>query len=335
MRRSLLALVLSVSVFGCATVFRSGKEKVHVESDPTGAELKKGEKTVAQTPTDIEVDRTTTTAVVLQKQGYGEHRGVVKRQLSAGWLTLDLITCLPLLCIPFLVDAISGAWYDVDPKYKAFLTPQKDAPPTASGTAAASSSAGTSASATPPSPTATASPGAGMSESERKATARAAYIEGVGLQEKGNCPAALPRFETAQKLYEAPTHLLHMAQCQAAMGKLVEASESYESLARANLGPQAPDVFRQAQEEAKRELPQLKPRVPTLRINITPAPTTLSNLVVRLNSGTMPNELLGIARPVNPGPYKVTVSAKDYKEASKDIEVREGKAEVVDLTLKK
>src|SRR5688572_1587872 len=98
MRRSLLALVfLSVSVFGCATVFRSGKEKVRVESDPAGADLKKGEKTVAQTPAEIEVDRTTTTAVVLQKQGYGEHRGVVKRQLSAGWLTLDLITCLPLL----------------------------------------------------------------------------------------------------------------------------------------------------------------------------------------------------------------------------------------------
>ena len=49
----------------------------------------------------------------------------------------------------------------------------------------------------------------------------------------------------------------------------------------------------------------------------------------------MPNELLGIARPVNPGPYKVTASAKDYKDTAKDVEVREGKAEVVDLTLKK
>ena len=42
-----------------------------------------------------------------------------------------------------------------------------------------------------------------MSEGERKAAARAAYSEGVELQEKGKPADALARFEAAQKLFDA------------------------------------------------------------------------------------------------------------------------------------
>ena len=37
---------------------------------------------------------------------------------------------------------------------------------------------------------------------------------------------ALRRFEAAQSLFDAPTHLLHIAECQALTGKLVEAQEN-------------------------------------------------------------------------------------------------------------
>ena len=70
-----------------------------------------------------------------------------------------------------------------------------------------------------------------MSEGEKKAAARAAYTEGVDLQEKGKPAEALSRFEAAQKLYDAPTHLVRIAECQALTGKWVEASETYETLA--------------------------------------------------------------------------------------------------------
>jgi hypothetical protein len=174
-----------------------------------------------------------------------------------------------------------------------------------------------------------------MSESERKATARAAYMEGIGLQEKGSCPEALPRLETAQKLYPAPTHQLHIGQCQAATGKLVEAAETYEELVRISLTKESPDAFRQAQEDGKKELVQLKPRIPTLRVQVVPAPTTLSSLVVKLNGNAVPNEVLGIVRPVNPGHYKVTVWAAGYKEASSEVDVGEATAKAVELKLVK
>src|SRR4051794_25209468 len=93
-----------------------------------------------------------------------------------------------------------------------------------------------------------------MSDGERKAAARAAYTEGVELQEKGKPTEALARFEAAEKLFDAPTHVLRIAECQALTGKLVEASETYETLIRKTLPPNSPDAFVQAQEQGKAEL---------------------------------------------------------------------------------
>jgi hypothetical protein len=178
-----------------------------------------------------------------------------------------------------------------------------------------------------------ASPAAsGMSESERKAAARAAYLEGAALQEKGDCVQALPRFVAAQKLFEAATHELRIAQCQAATGKLVEAQEGYETLVHKDLST-APDAYKQAQETAKKELPSLKPRIPTLRVQITPATTSLKDLAVQVNGTRMPNELVGIARPINPGTYKVTASASGYKAGPVDVQLRDGDAKTVDMKL--
>src|SRR6476469_8179868 len=50
---------------------------------------------------------------------------------------------------------------------------------------------------TPTPATTTSGPPPGMSESDRKAIARAAYQEGLGLQEGGKCTEALSKFEVA------------------------------------------------------------------------------------------------------------------------------------------
>ncbi len=171
-----------------------------------------------------------------------------------------------------------------------------------------------------------------MSESERKAAARAAYLEGVALQEKGDCAQALPRFAAAQKLFDAATHELRIAQCQAAIGKLVEAQESYEALVHENLST-APDAYKQAQDTARKELPSLQPRIPTLRVQIAPGARSLKDMVVQVNGTRMPNELLGIARPINPGTYKVTASATGYKATPVDVQLRDGDAKTVDMKL--
>lgn len=316
-------LVLSLSLCSCAAVFRGTKDTVVVESDPTGAEASKGPRKLGPTPTKLEVQRNSVTQLTLTKDGYDDHIGVVKRRINPGWLTVDIATCVfpVLLCIPILVDALTGAWYDVERKYVATMT---------KGGAGA-----TTSEADNPTPEPSSTPTVELSESERKASARAAYMEGVDLQDKGQCAEALFRFEAAQKLYSAPTHLLRIGQCQVATGKLVEAAETYELLVRTSLAKDAPDVFRSSQEDGKKELSQLKPRIPTLRIRITPPPNSLSSLVVKLNDKAIPNEVLGIARPVNPGQYKVTVWAAGYKEAAGAVDVVEGSSKALELKLSK
>ncbi|MBX3216758.1 MAG: hypothetical protein KF850_32285 [Labilithrix sp.] len=173
-----------------------------------------------------------------------------------------------------------------------------------------------------------------MSEGEKKAAARAAYTEGVALQDKGNPADALGRFEAAQKLFDAPTHLLHIAQCQALTGKLVEASETYETLTRKPLDKNAPEVFVQAQEQGKADLAQLRPRIPTMRVTVKPEPETLKELQITVNEKQMPAELVGIARPVNPGAYKLTASATGWGTAAPvDVDIKEKETRTVELVL--
>jgi len=310
-------ILLSLSLFGCAAAVRGTKGTVTIESDPPGAEATKGPRKLGVTPTRVDVERSGITQVTLSKSGYEDHHGTVKKRMNPAWLTLDI------------VDAITGAWYDVDDKYIAALKPG-----TPLGTVAAVTTP-TGEIPIGPATTTPATSAPEMSESERKAAARAAYLEGIKLQEAGNCAEALPRLEAAQKLFSAPTHLLHIGQCQNANGKLVEAAETYETLVRVPLTKDSPEVFHQSQDEGRKELARIKPRIPTLRVQITPAPSSLSSLVVKLNGNAVPTAVLGIARPVNPGKYKVTVWAAGYKEAVETVDVGEGSSKAIELKLSK
>jgi hypothetical protein len=194
--------------------------------------------------------------------------------------------------------------------------------------------------ATAPPPAETAKPvvddksnAAQMSDPERKAAARAAYAEGVDLQKKKDCAGALPRFETAQRLFDAPTHLLHIAQCQAQTGRLVEAQENYSTLSHLVLPPGAPAAFKEAKEAGRAELTRLTPRVPTLRVETSPAANTLKNVVVQVNGTQMPAELVGVARPLNPGRYHVTVTAAPNRSGAGDAELKEGEAKSLEVKL--
>ncbi|MFO0742850.1 MAG: PEGA domain-containing protein [Labilithrix sp.] len=331
--RTGLLIVLSLSLCSCAAVFRGSKEHVRIESTPAGAEASFGPRKLGATPVEVDVERSGTTQVTLVKQGYEDSFGTMNKGINPAWVTIDVLTCIiPVcLCIPILIDAISGAWYDVPERYSATMkTGTSKTLAEASGLPTPTVKPAGSGSAAP-----VGGPPPGMSESEKKATARAAYLDGVAMQEKNNCAEALSRFETAQKYFPAPTHQLHMAQCQASTGKLVEAQETYESLVHATLEKGAPDAFKQAQDDGQKELTALRPRIPTLRVTVSPDAKTLSQLIVKSNGNPYPNELLGIARPTNPGKYKVTAWAAGYKEATAEVDVAEASPKVVELKLTK
>lgn len=173
-----------------------------------------------------------------------------------------------------------------------------------------------------------------LSETDRKAAARTAYQEGVTLQEHGNAREALAKFEAAQKLFDAPTHLLRIAQCQVALGKLVEAAETYETLSRKSLPDGSPDAFVQAKQQAQSELPKVRARIPTLRVTLKPDASTLRNVRVTMNGAQVPNEVLGLARPINPGTYRIEASASGWgTKAPAETTLAEKDQKNVDLEL--
>jgi hypothetical protein len=326
---------------GCARVFRDSKTAVRVESDPAGASVSIGDR-VGPAPLEMVVPRSGLTEVRVTKNGFEENHGLVRKRMNGWWLTADLATCIVpvMLCIPILVDAISGAWYDVEPVYLARLAPlglvgqprpesiyvvRSEGAPSAP---AASAPAAAPAVVAPPAPVDT------ISDSERKASARAAFQEGMELQAQKSYAEALGRFQFAQRLIDAPTHLLHIAQCLVATGKLVEAHEAYETLTRREVPKDAPQPFRDAADTGKKELTELRPRIPTLRIEVRPAPATMRNLVVLMNGRPVPIEIIGIARPVNPGAYRITATAWGIKAAPPtDVTLQESDAKEIDVKL--
>src|ERR1700722_20334140 len=84
-----------------------------------------------------------------------------------------------------------------------------------------------------------------VTESERSA-ARQLFKEGDQLQRAGKFVEALDRFERAQQVFSAPTNMLRIAECDAALGHLVQSAEAYRALVRTPLPSGSPAAFQSA-----------------------------------------------------------------------------------------
>ena len=86
-----------------------------------------------------------------------------------------------------------------------------------------------------------------VSDAER-AAARDLFKEGDELQRAGKFADALDKFQRAERAYDAPTNVVRIAECQAALGRLVESAETYRSALRAPLPPGSPQAFQTAMD---------------------------------------------------------------------------------------
>jgi hypothetical protein len=166
-----------------------------------------------------------------------------------------------------------------------------------------------------------------------KATARELAADGIKKFKAGNPRGALKSLQKAQALYDAPIHLVYIARAQTQLGMLVEAAESYRSLARVQLGPDAPDVFKKAQREGHDELLELEPRIARLTIDIDPEEPP--GLTVTVDGDAVNNASLSVARPTNPGKHQIQVSASGYEDSTQEVELGEGGEATVDFSLVK
>jgi len=151
--------------------------------------------------------------------------------------------------------------------------------------------------------------------------AREQFASGIEAQQQGRWADALLAFQRAQALFSAPTNMLHMAECMAQLGRLVEAEETYRGLTLLVLPKDSPAPFFAAQAQGAAELQQIQARIPKMRIEVTPA--NLPNLVVTLDQQAFNAVLLGADRSVDPGAHTVTAFAPGYGQKEVKVVVHE------------
>jgi hypothetical protein len=156
--------------------------------------------------------------------------------------------------------------------------------------------------------------------------------QGIQYFQQGKNAEALDLLQRAEQLYDAPVHLIYIARTQAALGKLVDASETYRRLIRTELAAGAPQAFKDAVSDAHKELQQLEPKIPSLRIEVVP--TDAKGLQLKVDGEVVSSVVIGINRPTNPGKHGIEAAATDFDTSSTIVDLAVGAKQTVTLQLR-
>lgn len=129
MKNFINSIVFIFCVTGCATVFNGTTERISVNSTVQDAEITINGSFKGKTPAIIDVDRQVGNDVAqVKKEGYNQGSFQVKKTISPGWLIWDLGTCIfPItLCIPLVIDGITGSWMNVETSYVVLLNKKEE-----------------------------------------------------------------------------------------------------------------------------------------------------------------------------------------------------------------
>jgi hypothetical protein len=166
---------------------------------------------------------------------------------------------------------------------------------------------------------------------EDVAAARSLGTEGTRLADTGDCNGAIPKLESAEKLYHAPSTLDRLGECEISVGRLVAGTEDLNRVVREPLAANAPPAFVAAKKRAQQALGAAQPRIGRLKIHVDGAPA--DKISVTVDGAPISSALLDADRPTDPGPHAVNASSAGYKPASENVIVREGAESTLSLKL--
>jgi hypothetical protein len=147
-----------------------------------------------------------------------------------------------------------------------------------------------------------------------RATARALGQDGQQAFENKDYATAEDRFRRADKMVHAPTLMLGLARALSAEGKYVEAQEAYNRIVRDGLPPNAPDAFKRALEDAKKEVDAVSAKVGAVVITVKAAGGgDIPDPQVILDEHPINSASLGVRRAVDPGAHVLRATAEGYK----------------------
>ena len=167
-------------------------------------------------------------------------------------------------------------------------------------------------------------------DAEMRTAARDLATQGAQAFEAGQYAQASDFFRRAHELVPAPSIALLQARSLAKLGQLLEAIDIYEQTARLKLAEDAPEAYSQAVETAHNEVEEVRKRLPRLKL-------TLVGIAqgdvpqVTIDEKPTPAVLLGVERPVNPGPHQMAVRVGGQLRASRELNTLEGESYQVEL----
>ncbi len=106
----LVAACCILMLQGCATLFQGTGTGVEFSTEPAGATVYVNGFPRGTTPTRIKLETKKTYQIEFKKDGYDTISYTITNHVGAGWVILDIIGGL----IPVVVDAATGAWYELD-----------------------------------------------------------------------------------------------------------------------------------------------------------------------------------------------------------------------------
>lgn len=105
-----LAIIVVVSVAGCATIFKQKSRTVNFDSEPQGATVYINGNRMGKTPMPLNLSNKKSVTVTFKKEGYEDKTYIINTKTGTGWVILDIFGGF----IPVIIDAVTENWYNLD-----------------------------------------------------------------------------------------------------------------------------------------------------------------------------------------------------------------------------
>jgi hypothetical protein len=162
-----------------------------------------------------------------------------------------------------------------------------------------------------------------------RALARTIAEQGDAQFYAGRCDNAISLWRKADAVFHAPTIVLRVARCQALLGQVVAAAVSLRALVSESREADAAPAFASAREAAERELPRVRARIASLRVDVR---TSRADLPITVEIDGTPVDAASAPAQVDPGTHRVRVSAGDATW-TKQVSLGDGESKTIEVPL--
>lgn len=171
-------------------------------------------------------------------------------------------------------------------------------------------------------------------------SARALYVQGLELRDRGDLAGSTARFQAAQALAATPITTLELGRSLGLQDRLLEAREVLLSVDRIPVRPDESQKATKARAEAGALAEQIRVRIPSVVVKVrfadprpeAAAPSPPRTPRVTVDGALVPPEALSAPRKLNPGTHTI-VAELDGARASADVTLAHAENRTVTLTL--